>query len=230
MDQVAPAKSVDKLNAKSAAEVSQRARLGEEARSLLTEGVTSRQYLDQLIERRMHADAVQFLAHALPKREAIWWACLCITERLGPDPSPAAAAALDAARAWVIDPKDEKRRAAFPAAEAAGIGTPPGCAAAAAYFSGGSLAPAHLPAVAPAEHLTAHMIASALTLAAVIREPEKAVEKYASFLQSGLEVASGGIAVPESPAESAAREPTPTEPMNERERRIAEMRARRARP
>jgi hypothetical protein len=230
MEQGAPAKSVDKLTGKGAAEVSQRARLGEEARSLLAEGMMSRQYLDRLIERRMHADAVQFLAHALPKREAIWWACLCITERLGPDPSPAAAAALEAARAWVIDPKDEKRRAAFPAAEAAGIGTPPGCAAAAAYFSGGSLAPAHLPAVTPAEHLTAHMVASALTLAAVIREPEKAVEKYASFLRSGFEVASGKIAVPESPAESTAREPTPTEPMNERERRIAEMRARRARP
>ena len=70
MEQGAPAKSVDKLTGKSAAEVSQRARLGEEARSLLAEGVTSRQYLDRLIERRMHADAVQFLAHALPKREA----------------------------------------------------------------------------------------------------------------------------------------------------------------
>ena len=122
--------------------------------------MTPRQYLDLLVERQLHADAVQFLAHALPKREAVWWACLCARPVLGPEPPPAAAAALEAARAWVIDPRDEKRRATFPAAEAAEIGTPAGCAAAAAYFSGGSLAPANLPAVAPAEHLTAHLVAA----------------------------------------------------------------------
>ena len=144
---------------KSPRSAGQRARLSEEARGLLADGMTSRQYLDLLVERQLHADAVQFLAHALPKREAVWWACLCAAEVLGPEPPPAAAAALEAARAWVIDPRDEKRRATFPAAEAAGLGTPAGCAAAAAYFSGGSLAPANLPVVAPAEHLTAHMVA-----------------------------------------------------------------------
>ena len=72
-------------------------------------------------------------------------ACVA-AEALGPEPSPEAAAALEAARAWVIDPKDEKRRATFPAAEAAEMGTPAGCTAAAAYFSGGSLAPPNLPA------------------------------------------------------------------------------------
>ncbi len=206
MDQSEPAKVVDKITAKSAAEVSVRARLGEEARALLAEGMTCRQYLDQLVERHLDADAVQFLAHALPKREAVWWACLCAVQVLGPEPAPAATAALDAARAWVIDPKDEKRRATFPAAEAADLGTPAGCTAAAAYFSGGSLAPANLPAVAPAEHLTAHLAASALTLAAVIKEPEKAAEKHASFLQIGLEIASGQQAWPEAAKETTEKE------------------------
>ena len=206
MDQGEPAKVIDKVSGKSATEVSLCARLGEEARGLLAEGMTSRQYLDQLIERQLNADAVQFLAHALPKREAVWWAGLCVGEILGPEPPPAAIAALDAAKAWVIDPKDEKRRATFPAAEAADVGTPAGCTAAAAYFSGGSLAPANLPAVAPAEHLTAHLVASALTLAAVIQEPEKAAEKYASFLRIGLEVASGQQAWPEAAKETAEKE------------------------
>ena len=160
--------------------------------------MTSRQYLEQLVDRQMHADAVQFLAHALPKREAVWWACLCGSQVLGAEPPPAATAALDAAKAWVIDPKDEKRRATFPAAEAADVGTPAGCTAAAAYFSGGSLAPAHLTTVAPGEHITAQLVASALTLAAVIKEPEKAAEKYASFLRIGLEVAAGQQAWPEA--------------------------------
>jgi hypothetical protein len=118
----------------------------------------------------------------------------------------------------VADPKDEKRRAAMPAAEAADLGTPAGCTAAAVYFSGGSLAPPNLPVVAPADHLTAHMVASALTLAAVIKEPEKAAEKHAAFLRTGLEVASGQNAWP-----AAAKEPT------EKERSLAEAYARRAR-
>ena len=92
----------------------------------------------------------------------------------------------------------------FPAAEAADFGTPAGCTAAAAYFSGGSLAPANLPAVAPAEHLTAHLVASALTLAAVIKEPEKAAEKYAAFLRTGLEVAAGQHAWPGAATEKTA--------------------------
>ena len=71
------------------------------------------------------------------------------------------------------------------------MGTPVGCAAVAAYFSGGSLAPPNLPVVSPAEHLTPHLVASSLALAAVIAEPEKASQKYATFIKLGLEVAEG---------------------------------------
>ncbi len=183
--------------------------------------MSSRQFLDQLVKEHLHEDAVQFLAHALPKREAVWWACLCVGQVLGPEPSPDAVAALDAAKAWAIDPSDEKRRATFPAAEAADIGTPAGCTAAAAYFSGGSLAPANLPAVAPAAHITADLVASALTLAAVIKEPEKAAEKSAASLQTGLEVASGRQVWPEAVAEKNAN--------TEREEGAAHGYARRAR-
>ena len=38
----------------------------------------------------------------------------------------------------------------------------------------------------------------ALTLAAVIKEPEKAVEKHAAFLRTGLDVAAGRRVWPES--------------------------------
>jgi hypothetical protein len=229
-----------RIRDESAAAVCERARLGEAARGLLGGGMTPRQYLEALIRRGLHADAARFLAYALPKREAVWWACLCAGEVLGPEPPPAAAAALAAARAWVVDPDDEERRAAFAAAEAADVGTPAGCAAAAAYFSGGSMAPAHLPAVAPPEHVTSDLVASSLTLSAVIKEPEKAPEKYASFLRTGLDVASGRNAWPESTRERTRGEPKAAEAksegepktppaMSERERRLAELQARRDR-
>jgi hypothetical protein len=180
-----------KISAKTAKEVAQRFALGDEAMAFLKDEMAPRQFLDVLIEKKLHADAARFLAHALPKREAVWWACFCVEQMLWPEPAPVAAAAVKAARSWVIDPNDENRRAAFPAAEGAKVGSPAGCAALAAFFSGGSLAPPNLPAVPPADHLTADMVASSLALAAVMKEPEKAPEKYASSLKLGLEIAEG---------------------------------------
>jgi hypothetical protein len=189
-----------KISAKTAKEIAQRFALGDLAKSLLLDEMVPRQFLDVLIEQRLHADAARFLANALPKREAVWWACLCAEQILGPEPVPAEGAAVKAARSWAIDPSDENRRAAFTAAEAAKLGTPAGCAALAAFLSGGSLAPPTLTAVPPAEHLTAELVGSALAIAAVIKEPEKAAEKYAVFLKFGLEVAEGQHLWAEAPA------------------------------
>ena len=66
-----------KVTAKTAAEVCKHFPLGEEAKKLLRDGQTPAQFLDVLIEKQQFPDAVRFLAHALPKREAVWWACLC---------------------------------------------------------------------------------------------------------------------------------------------------------
>ncbi len=96
--------------------------------------------------------------------------------------------ALSATEAWIAQPTEENRRAAHEAAKAAGLGTPAGCAALAAFFSGGSLAPPHAPPVAPGEHLTAKAVAGAVIFAAVATEPEKAPEKFQHFLAQGREV------------------------------------------
>jgi hypothetical protein len=180
-----------KVTAKTAAEVCKHFPLGEEAKKLLGDGLTPAQFLTALIEKQQFPDAVRFLAHALPKREAVWWACLCARATAGPNPPAPIAAALQAAEKWVVDPSEENRRAAMPAAEAAEFKTPAGCAAVAAFWSGGSLGPPNVPAVPPGEYLTAHGVAGAVMLAAVQAEPEKAPEKYRQFLAQGIEVANG---------------------------------------
>jgi hypothetical protein len=178
-----------KVAAKTAAEVCQRFTLGDDAKKLLADGQTPLQFLAALNAKQQYLDAIRFLAYALPKREAVWWACACARGVLGDRPEPAAAAALQAAEKWVADPSEDNRRAAMPAGEAAGMGTPAGCVAVAAAWSGGSLAPPNLPAVPPAEHLTAHMAASSVLLAAVLTQPEKAAEKQQRFVALGVEVA-----------------------------------------
>ena len=128
-----------KVTAKTAAEVCKLFPLGDEAKKLLRDGMAPRPFLDVLIEKQEFADAVRFLAHALPKREAVWWACQCARQAYGANPPAPLGPALQAAEKWVIDPSEENRRAAHAASEAAGLGVPAGCAAMAAFFSGGSL-------------------------------------------------------------------------------------------
>jgi hypothetical protein len=168
-----------------------KAGLGGEAAALSRPGLTPRQYLDALASAGRWPEAVGFLAWALPRREAVWWACQCVRQALPPGEAGPARAALEAAERWAAAPTDENRRAAFAAAEAADFGTPAGCLGAAAFWSGGSMAPPKLPPVPPAEHLMPGAVVNAVQLAAVCRGPEKAAEKYRTFLALAADVAAG---------------------------------------
>jgi len=165
--------------------------LSDEAKKLYKDTLVPRQFFDALVAAGKFMDAVRFLGHALPKREAVWWACVCVRQTLGATPQPPVTAALAAAEKWTSDPSEDNRRAAEKASQAAQLSTPAGCAALAAFLSGGSLAPPNLPVVPPAEHLTGHAAASAILMAAVITEPEKASDKYKRFCQVGIDVGNG---------------------------------------
>ena len=180
-----------KVTAKTAAEVCKTFPLGDEAKKLLRDGLTPRQFLDVLLEKQQFPDAVRFLAHALPKREAVWWACLCARQVNGSNPPAPLGPALQAAEKWTSDPSEANRRAAHAAAEAGAMGSPAGCAALAAFFSGGSMAPPNVAAVPPGETLTAQMASGAILLAAVLTEPHKAVDKYRKVVALGVDVGNG---------------------------------------
>jgi hypothetical protein len=182
---------LSKVAAKTAAEICRHCPLGEAAGKLLRPDLTPSQYLEALMAKQLDVDALRFLAYALPKREAVWWACACARSGHGATLPAAAAAALQAAEKWAADPNEDHRRAAMAAAETAGLADPSGCAAAASFWSGGSLAPPNLPVVPPGEQLTAQGVAGAVMLAAVFTEPARAAEKHRTFLKLGLDVASG---------------------------------------
>jgi hypothetical protein len=164
--------------------------LGDDARALLSGGAPPpKVFVALLLERELHADAIRFLAHALPRREAVWWAWVCARKASGADPAPPIKAALDAIEQWIVQPTEEHRRQALHFGEAADFGTPAGCAALAAFMSAGSLAPPDAPPVPPGEFMTAKAVSGSVTLAAVATEPERAVEKFNEFVKVGLEVA-----------------------------------------
>lgn len=164
------------------------AELGDEAKALLKPSHRPREFVQLLVERGHFPDAIRFLAHAVPRREGIWWAWVC-AKRAAQDPvPPPAKAALDATERWITQPSDDNRRAAFRAAEQATFGTPAGCTALAVFLSGGSLAPPQLQAVPPGELQAPKAIAGAVTLAALAGGPDGAPDRFRAFVTQGLDV------------------------------------------
>ena len=175
---------------KTAAEICRNFPLSPAAAKLLRADTQPKPFLDLLIAKEHHADAIRLLAHSMPKREAIWWACLCIRPDKGPVAPTPTAAGQKAAEAWVADPSDEKRRAAHAAAQAEGIAAPVKLTCEAVFFSEGSMGPAEYQAVPAPDQLTATMAANAVILTAVA-EPDKMTAKYRQFLALGQDVAAG---------------------------------------
>jgi len=164
----------------------------EEAQQLLNDTLTPAEFLDLLTEHELFPDAIRFLAFWLPKPGAVAWACQCVREVLGGQLKPKDNEAIESAQQWVRDPTEENRYAAGAIAETTGFSGPPSWVAVAAFWSGGSLAPADLPPVPPGESMTAQAITGALMMTATHGEPLKAAERYRSFLQKGKQLALRG--------------------------------------
>ena len=168
--------------------ISNVAELGDEAMALVRPELHPLDLVSVLMEKSLFPDAVRFIAHALPKREAVWWGWVCARRSAGENPPPKIKAALDATERWIAQPNEDNRRLAKAAAEKAELDTAAGCAGLAAFFSGGSLAPPEAPPVPPGEFLTAKAVAGAVIFAAVAKEPALAPEKFRSFVAQGVEV------------------------------------------
>lgn len=166
--------------------------LTDPAKALLAPDVSVRQFLDKLTAAGLTVDALRVLALALPKPEAVWWACVCVRKAVPRPWRVAAEDAIDAAEKWVTDPSDANRRACGVVAEAAGWDTAAGCAAGAAWLSGGSLSPPKLPPVQPREDLTGQTVAGALMLAAAA-DPATTSVTLGTFLQIGMLLADGKL-------------------------------------
>jgi hypothetical protein len=168
----------------SAAEAAGSAKLSDEARELLQPELPVKDYLASLVQREYFKDAYSLLAVALPQREAVWWACLCIRQSHGALRSNADDAALRAAVEWVLEPTPELRQRARDIARPAG--TDCGCAASAAGAMPVPLATDSHSAASPTR-----LIRRAILLASVHGDPRVLAPYPEHFVKLGLSVASG---------------------------------------
>jgi len=159
-----------------------------EARQVLRDDLAADAYLALLYDGKLYDDALQFVVRWLPKRDAVWWGCLCVWKICRPELAGPQGAAMRAAVQWVLETNEENRRAAEKAAEAAGSATAAGCLALAAFWSVGSMAPAGLPEVQPPPDLTAKTVLAALAVASGQVEPARKKQYQRSFVRLAAEV------------------------------------------
>jgi hypothetical protein len=167
-----------------------------EVQELAKKTLSGDKVIADLVEEKQHLDALRLRAYLLPKRESVWWGCLCVRDELNGPLAPKQVAALDAAIAWVSDPCDESRREAERQANATGCDGPGGLLALSAFWTEGSIAPDDAPPVPADDRLTSRGVAAALITAAYHGDATLADQRLASFFEKGQEVADGKIPFP----------------------------------
>lgn len=167
--------------------------LDERGRSTLAGSEGSRDALDRLERAGLLIEATRLVAHALPAREAVWWACACSRHTAASGVDQAAEKAVRAAaETWVRKPTDEHRRSAMKEAEATGFGSAEAWAAVGAFWSGDSMAPPEAPKVPPQPHFTGLAVAGSVALAAARGPAVRRDGRLLKFLISAKDIASGG--------------------------------------
>lgn len=148
--------------------------------------------LQRLENGGLPRQAVRLVAHALPAREAVWWACMCARHTAPADLAESDRMALDAAEAWVRRPSDETRTAATERAEAADAKSPEVWAATAVAWSGEPSTPPDPRRRAPSRKVPGTAVVSAVVLASLRTHPKRSRMRLERFLESAHDIASGG--------------------------------------
>lgn len=161
------------------------------AESLLEEGLSPQAYFERLLATGYLAEARRILAHAMPKRRALWWACLCAQDAYRNELPEPVARAVGAVTRFVQDPSEANRREA----ERVGRELPgsrlEGCLAMAAFLSEGNISLPHLPVVQPKPHVTGRLVGVCVYLASVIRSAAHYKQHLHRYLDMGVDIARG---------------------------------------
>lgn len=177
-----------------ASEVCTRLYLDKAARALLRPEMSPRGFVDALVEAKQYLAAIDFIAHALPSREAIWWGCLCLQRTCGDKLEPWERRAFRLTVQWVLQPNETTRVATKEPAEVLGPASAAGNLAAAANQTGGSAGPPQGPHIPPNPFAPAKAVAIAIKVASAKAPPPEIQPTQRSFVELGMSIAEGRFA------------------------------------
>lgn len=159
--------------------------------SLLADHPSSALLLDRLERRALLDAAICLAAHALPAREAVWWACRCAAHTCGlHGGAPDDAAAAQAAEAWVRKPDSPRRAQAYAAAQRARFQSAEALTALAPFWAGAETR-LSLRVEAAAQRLGG-TVENAVRIAGFRGLPAARAERLHQFLASARDIAQGG--------------------------------------
>jgi hypothetical protein len=184
-----------KVNAAKASDVCARFHLDDAAKKFLRPEMSPRQFVETLLEQKQYLAGADFMAHALPAREAIWWGCLCLQHTCGENLEPWERVACKAAVKWVLQPSEENRVAAKRPADLLGLASPAGALATAANQTGGSLTPPGSPVVPPSPYAPGAAVAIAVKVASTKGDPAKIAFNQRALIELGIGIAEGRFLV-----------------------------------
>jgi hypothetical protein len=162
-----------------------------EGRALLKPELGTQEYFELLLANGCYADARRVLAHALPKRRALWWGSLCAWDVYRPQPLEKVARVLQSVTRFVHDPSEDNRQATADCAREIEANSVAACLGMAAFCSDGSLAGPGLPCVPPKPFITGRLVGVTVYLASVLRDPTRYKDYLRQYLDLGVEVALG---------------------------------------
>lgn len=181
-----------KLTSVKASEIVDVSELDAESLELLKPDMRPEEYIGVLSSAGKWSDAVMVMARTLPKREAVWWACVCAakTEALRKDKDETEA--LKVAEKWAFKPSEETRKDAFLQAQKSNTPSVGTMSCLAAAFSGGKLAVSKEQSI----DLDASVFSKIVSGIVVISASEKGSDQFNTqleqFLQQGKDIACGG--------------------------------------
>jgi hypothetical protein len=160
--------------------------------ALPPEEFSSLDYARVLMGSASPVDAVIFVAHVLPRREAVWWAIQCVQTMLG---DSAKDDAFLAAEAWLSAPMDDTRRAALAAYSGGDHRSSTTWLAFAAGWSGGSVTPPDQEPMLAPPAACALGVHTSIILAACVGDPLSIVDRVKACADVGIRfIISGGEA------------------------------------
>ena len=160
----------------------------------LRDEIAPREFVYRLVANRQYLAGIDFMAHGLPPRDAIWWGCLCLQHAYGNNLCESEKAACKAAIRWVLEPSEANCSAAKQLAGKTGHDSAAGLLAAASHQAGE--ASCQPDGDSKSSFAPAKSVARAIKLASTRADPSRIVDSHRLFLELGIGVAEGRFARP----------------------------------
>lgn len=151
-------------------------------------------FINSLVNSELYNDAIRYLAIALPRRAAIWWACASYRSQLSDKvTSQDEAKAWELVEEWVYNPCEENRIKTQSIAEKLHYATAGSYGAIGVFWSGGSIVPPETgQVVPPGPHLTGTAVAASIIISCSKGDPAQLSTRQNQALVIGMDIAYGG--------------------------------------